>query len=80
MVTVLLFASARVAAEKRQMCVNGTSAAAVIQALLEIKPALAPVMPHCSVMIDGVRVLDLSINVDENSEVAILPPVSGGAI
>ncbi len=80
MATVLFFASAREAAGTARISIDGESAAQVVEAVCGIAgQRLAELLPHCSVMVDGQRVTALeAARVDESSEVAILPPVSGG--
>ena len=78
-VEVHLFAAARAAAEGASVLTAGPGrlgevlAAAVAQA-----PALAQVLPRCSVLIDGVAGHDEDVAVMPGARIDVLPPFAGG--
>lgn len=56
---------------------DGATAADVREALAAEVPALADLLPHALLAVDAAYAGDATV-VDEDSEVALIPPVSGG--
>src|SRR6188472_2732850 len=80
-VRLLAFASAAEAlgdAERELELPDGTTAGALRVRLLADHPAFAPLLPRLAIAVDGQVVGDDAPLVD-GAEVALLPPVSGGA-
>ena len=74
-----LFAGAREAAGTGHDAVAGSTVGEVLDAAVErYGDAFAAVLPNCKVWVDG-EPCERSDPVSEASEVAVLPPVSGGA-
>lgn len=79
MATLRLFASAREAAGTGRDVVPGDTVAAVLDnAVARYGDGFAAVLATCRVWVNG-EVTDPRAPVGENDEVAVLPPVSGGA-
>ena len=79
-VRVRLFAVAREVAGRDVLAVELTSGAKVAdvrRALVAAVPALEPVLSHSLVAVDAQYAADAT-PVDEHSEIALIPPVSGG--
>ena len=79
-VRVKLFAVAkeRAGCEEMQLEVfDGATVADVRQALVVAVPALASIVPHALWAVDAEYARD-SVCVTEESEIALIPPVSGG--
>ena len=54
-----------------------TTVEAVLAHLAERHPELAELLPRCRIALDQAFVRG-AITLDENSEIAVIPPVSGG--
>ena len=79
MPTLRLFAAARDAAGTARDDVPGTTVAEVLAgARSRYGPAFAEVLEHCQVWCNG-EPCDPADQVGDGDEVAVLPPVSGGA-
>lgn len=79
MATVVLFGKAReVAGVARDEIDGPTVHDVVVSAGKKYGAPFVDVLSHCSIMLDGEHIRDYSSDVNEKSEVAILPPVSGG--
>lgn len=79
MVVLRLFAGAREAAGKGRDDLPGTTVAEVVDAARErYGEAFVQVLEHCQVWRNG-EPCEPTDPVDEHDEVAVLPPVSGGA-
>lgn len=80
MATLRLFAAAREAAGTSVITLTGKTANAVIAAATEQFGAeFARIVPYCTVMVDGETTADPSaVVVGDESEIALLPPFSGG--
>ncbi len=78
-VRVLLFAAAREACGDfvEVDAPEGVTAVELTEALSEQFPALTPVLQHCRLAIDE-RYAPHDAIVSPHSEVALIPPVSGG--
>jgi molybdopterin converting factor subunit 1 len=79
-VRVRLFAVARELAGRDELPVEldtGRTVADLRRALVEAVPALARVLPHSLVAVDAQYAGD-DTPVNEQSEIALIPPVSGG--
>ena len=79
-VRVKLFAAARELAGASEVAVDvqeGATIADVERALLNEFPALAKIVPHARWAVDAAFVA-VDSNVTEQTEVALIPPVSGG--
>jgi molybdopterin converting factor small subunit len=79
--TVLLFAQAREAAGARQVELEGATVADVLTAAdARFGSAFARLRTSCSVAVDGeVVAVEAWARTPAGAEVAVLPPVSGGA-
>jgi molybdopterin synthase sulfur carrier subunit len=79
--TVLLFAQAREAAGTREVELEGTTVMEVLAAADErFGPEFARLRTSCSVAVDGeVVAAEAWDRTPAGAEVAVLPPVSGGA-
>ncbi|MGI9603696.1 MAG: MoaD/ThiS family protein [Acidimicrobiales bacterium] len=78
MATLRLFASVRVAAGTGRAQFDAATVGAVIEAAItEYGPAFAEQVQQCRVWLDG-EPAEWSEPVSAGSEVALLPPVSGG--
>jgi sulfur-carrier protein len=74
-----LFAGAREAAGTGRASIDATTVQAVIdEAALRFGPAFAQILPVCRVWLNGEPATGAEL-VGASDEVAILPPVSGGA-
>jgi sulfur-carrier protein len=74
-----LFAAAREAAGTGRAIVTGATVGEVLDgARAEFGPAFAAVLPTCRVWVNG-EPAGIDHAVSERDEVAVLPPVSGGA-
>jgi len=51
---------------------------AALAAAASAHPALEPVLPRCSVLLDGVRVSDPGTLVGAGATIDVLPPFAGG--
>lgn len=79
MAVLRLFAGAREAAGTAEAEVPGTTVAEVLAAARErFGDGFAHVLDHCQVWCNG-EPAPLDAAVSEHDEVAVLPPVSGGA-
>lgn len=80
-VTVRLFAAAREAAGTGQVWVDPGPLPALLDELRErFGPAFAKRLALCTILVDGDTVRpDADRQVPDGAEVAVLPPVSGGA-
>lgn len=83
MAVLLLFAGARAAAGVGQVEFDHQTAptvAAVVAQAVQRFPGLGEVVPHCAIAVDGVVDTDAGkVVTNAHSEIALLPPVSGGA-
>jgi molybdopterin converting factor small subunit len=78
MAVLLLFAAAREAAGTRQVDLDGATVGEVLDAAVaRFGDPLARVLAHSRVWLDGEQA-ERSDPVRPGSEVAVLPPVSGG--
>jgi sulfur-carrier protein len=78
MATLLLFASAREAAGTNRLVLEGGTVGDVLDAaVLVAGDQLGRVIAHSKVWVDG-EPADRNTEVSSSSEVAVLPPVSGG--
>lgn len=77
MATLLLFAQAREAAGTNRLSLSGATVQDLITQAAAAHPALARVIPHCKIWVNGEPTLP-SDTINDSDEVALLPPVSGG--
>ena len=77
MATLLLFAQAREAAGTNRLSLSGATVQNLLTQAAEAHPALARVIPHCKIWVNG-EPATASDPVQDSDEVALLPPVSGG--
>ncbi len=76
--TLLMFAGAREAAGTKRVEIEAASVGEVLdEAVARFGDHFAKVLSHSKVWLDG-EPTDRSMSVTSQSEVAILPPVSGG--
>lgn len=79
MATLRLFAQAREAAGTgRDVVVGRTVDEVLAQASARYAPAFAALLPNCRVWVNG-EPAEGGDSVGDDDEVAVLPPVSGGA-
>jgi molybdopterin converting factor small subunit len=77
---LVLFAAAAEAAGARQLELDQPTVGAMLDAAVErFGPAFAAVLPTCAVWCNG-DPADRATPVRPDDEVAVLPPVSGGAV
>jgi len=79
-ITVLLFAQARDLAGTSRVAVelpDGSRAEDALAAVARAHPALAPLVPHLAIAVNG-AVRPGTAALPRDAEVALLPPVSGG--
>jgi molybdopterin converting factor small subunit len=80
-VTVRYFAAARAAAGFEDEIIGvapGTTVGTMVQSLGERDPELAKVLSRCSYLCDGIAVRDLSLTLNDDQTVDVLPPFAGG--
>jgi molybdopterin synthase catalytic subunit len=78
---VLFFAQARDRAGRSRLVLDlpaGSRVADAVRTLRESFPALEPLWPHLAIALDG-RLAPGDAPLAEGAELALLPPVSGGA-
>ena len=79
MARLRLFAQAReLAGTKEWLCDATTVGDLLDAACVAFGPDFAALLPHCRVWVDGEPAEPSTVLIDAN-EVAVLPPVSGGA-
>ncbi|TWU58413.1 ThiS family protein [Rubripirellula tenax] len=79
-IQVQMFAGAKQLAGRDTVEVEVRSpiqARAIFDALQVAAPELTPLIPSCRLAVDNRYVIDQSI-IDEDSTIALIPPVSGG--
>jgi molybdopterin converting factor subunit 1 len=79
-VNVLLFAAAKEAAQSESITIsvaNQPTAADLLSAIGSEVPSLRALLPSCRLAVDNCYVGPQAL-IGENSEVALIPPVSGG--
>lgn len=77
MVQVRFFAAAEEAVGSPELIVDAATVAALTASLCDDHPALAEILPRCSVLVDGARV-DESSPLGGDAVVDVLPPFAGG--
>jgi molybdopterin converting factor small subunit len=77
MAQVRFFAAAEEAVGSAQLTVDADTLAALTASLRDDHPALAEILPRCSVLVDGARVDD-SWPLRGDAVVDVLPPFAGG--
>ena len=85
MPVVKLFANLRKLAGTKDLSISGTTIGAVMNELVSQSPALDGVLfengnlrLHVIVTLNGHNTSDLSVQVTEQDEIAIFPPIAGG--
>jgi sulfur-carrier protein len=79
MASVLFFAAARRATGHSSAQIDGATVDEVLDAAgVRFGKSLRDLLPYCTVMVDGQSTTDHHVEVTEASEIALLPPVSGG--
>lgn len=77
MPTMRYWAGAKAAAGVETETVDATTVGSAIDSVSAARPALATVLPHCALLVDGRRVQPTdTVTADEVIEV--LPPFAGG--
>jgi molybdopterin synthase catalytic subunit len=79
-VRMRLFAVAKELAARDELIIelpHGATIADLHQAVVEIVPALARIIPH-SLWAVGTEYVDSDAKLNDDSDVALIPPVSGG--
>jgi molybdopterin converting factor small subunit len=74
---VRFFAAAEEAVGSSELAVDAATLSALIASLRDDHPALAEILPRCSVLVDGARV-DGSWPLTGDAVVDVLPPFAGG--
>lgn len=77
MALVRFFAAAEEAVGSAQLTVEAATLSALTLSLVDDHPALAEILPRCSVLVDGARADDGSPLADD-AVVDVLPPFAGG--
>lgn len=77
---VHLFAAARAAAGTSVLTVAPGTLASRLDELVRVAPALAPVLPRCSFLVDGMAVRSdgHGVTLEPGSRLDVLPPFAGG--
>lgn len=85
MPVVKLFANLRKLAGTKELSISGATIGAVMNELVNQSPPLDEVLfengnlrPHVIVTLNGHNTNDLSMQVIEQDEIAIFPPIAGG--
>ncbi|MBD8078704.1 MoaD/ThiS family protein [Cellulosimicrobium arenosum] len=78
MATVRYFAGARDAAGVETETVVAATVGALYAEVVTRHPALAGVLPRCSLLVGGVRAADDATPVGSDELVDVLPPFAGG--
>jgi molybdopterin synthase sulfur carrier subunit len=85
MPVVKLFANLRKLAGTKELSISGATVGAVLNELVKRTPALDGVIlengelrPHVIITLNGHNTSNLSIQVTEQDEIAIFPPIAGG--
>lgn len=79
-INVLLFAAAKEAAQTDSITLtvaDQVTAAEILAAIGSQLPQLQPLLPSCRLAVDSCYV-GVEATITESSEVALIPPVSGG--
>lgn len=76
--TVRFWAAAQEAAGTHCETYDASSVRDIVAAASGRHPALAGVLPRCSLLLDGVRVGDLDTLVARGQVLEVLPPFAGG--
>lgn len=77
LVQVRFWAAARAAAGVEETTVTASSVGEARSELMRALPALEPLLPLCSILVDGVRA-DAGLPLRGGSVVEVLPPFAGG--
>lgn len=77
MVAVRYWAGARAAAQTRQDTLPAGSVAEILATAVAARPALAPVVALCSILVDGLR-SEADTVVPPGATLDVLPPFAGG--
>lgn len=75
---VRYFAGAAEAAGLEAESLPGASVGELFAAMTARHPALADVLPRCSVLVGGVRTADHGVALAADEQVDVLPPFAGG--
>jgi len=82
---VKLFANLRKLAGTKELSITGSTLEAVLNELVEQKPALDGVIlesgeirPHVVITLNGHNANDLSMQLTKEDVIAIFPPIAGG--
>lgn len=70
--------AAEAAGTEAEQVPAGTTLGAALDAAVAGHPALATVLPRCSLLLDGVRVTDRTLTLAEGCTLDVLPPFAGG--
>lgn len=75
---VRYFAGAAEAAGLESESLPGASVGELFAVMTARHPALAEVLPRCSVLVGGVRTADHGVTLTADEQVDVLPPFAGG--
>lgn len=75
---VRYFAGAAEAAGLEAESLPGASVGELFAAMTTRHPALAEVLPRCSVLVGGIRTKDHTLTLAPDEQVDVLPPFAGG--
>ena len=85
MPTIKLFANLRKLAGQKELSITGATLNAVLNGLVQQIPALGEaifddgqIRPQFVITLNGHNITDLDTVVEENDQIAIFPPISGG--
>ena len=85
MPVVKLFANLRKLAGTKELSISGATIGLVLNELVKRSPALNSIIlengelrPHVIITLTGRNTSDLSMQVTEQDEIAIFPPIAGG--
>lgn len=77
MPTVRYWAGAKAAAGVETEVVDASTVGSALELVTAARPALASVLPHCALLVDGRRV-GREESVAANGVIEVLPPFAGG--
>lgn len=85
MPVIKLFANLRKLAGTKELSISEPAVGAVLNELVRLNPALDGIVlengslrPHVVITLNGHNIRDLNVQVTDQDEIAIFPPIAGG--